>query len=156
MTRPHPLRWLSEQAETGLKELPTNVSWLLSRAEDHSDAASDVKSRVRDRATKLKETVAEATPGAGDSVESRMKHAREQSEHAREAEQRALELAREAGASAERARQVSEQGRTRVNDAKKEGDRGVEERVADAQREAEAQVERARAEARADADEVPA
>ena len=59
---------LSEQTRTGLREMPSNAGWLLSRA--------------RDRRRKVSAAVVDAAPFGGDSVDIRMKRAREAAERA--------------------------------------------------------------------------
>ena len=112
--REHPFQWLSDQARNGLKDLPANASWLLSRAlepaEAAGDAAESAAADTRDRARKVKASVKDAVPG-GDSVEERMKRAREAAERAQDAEAEAVEAAREAKERSERAKEVGEQGR---------------------------------------------
>ena len=71
---------LSEQTRTGLRRLPSNAAWLLSRA--------------RDRGRKVGAAVVDAAPVGGDSVEIRMKRAQDAGERAREAEERAVDAAR--------------------------------------------------------------
>ena len=87
MAEVHPVRWLTEQAKTGLKELPDNARWLMSRAEERADdvgdSTGDLTSRARSKARQLKESVVEATPIGGDSVEARLRSARDASERAR-------------------------------------------------------------------------
>ena len=85
---------LSEQTRTGLREMPSNAAWLLSRA--------------RDRRRKVSAAVVDAAPVGGDSVEIRMKRAREAAERAREAEERAVDAGQESQERSDYARQVSE------------------------------------------------
>jgi hypothetical protein len=156
MNPPHPVHWLSEQARHGLRELPSNAAWLLSRAaqpaEVAGDAAGSAASSSRDTARRVKASVIDATPIGGDSVETRMKRARDAAERAREAEERALEAAQDAKGRSEYAREISDRNRTRVADVKREARRSVDQRTADARRIADEQIERERAEARAEAD----
>jgi colicin import membrane protein len=158
MVRPHPARWLSEQARVGLLELPTNAAWLLSRAVQPGSAAAG----TRDKARKLGASLVDAAP-VGDSVEARMKRARAAAERAQEAEEEALEAAKWSKESSDRIRQVTESNRAWLAEVKREASRHVEqrvaearraadERVAEAQREADQQVEQERAAARREAD----
>src|ERR687897_1701642 len=91
---------VAERTWTGLREMPSNAAWLMSRA--------------RDRRRKVSAAVVDAAPVGGDSVEIRMKRAREAAERAREAEERAVEAGRESKEGAEDARQGGERGRARV------------------------------------------
>src|SRR5687768_6917444 len=97
---------LSERARTGLREMPSNAAWLVSRA--------------RDQRRRVGAAVVDAGPIGGDSVEVRMKRAREAAERAREAEERALQATQEAKDRSEHARQVSERGRERLMEVERE------------------------------------
>jgi hypothetical protein len=76
MARPQPVHWLSVQARTGLRELPSNVGWLLSKAvqpvEDAGSTAESVASGTRDKARGITASAIDIAP-VGDSVEIRMK-----------------------------------------------------------------------------------
>ena len=39
MSRPRPLHWLTDHTTTGIRELPSNTAWLLSRALQPAEAA---------------------------------------------------------------------------------------------------------------------
>ena len=130
---------LSERARTGLREMPSNAAWLVSRARDQ-----------RRRATAA---VVDASPTGGDSVEMRMERAREAAERARDAEERAVEAAQESKNCSEHARQVSERGRARVMEVERDTGRRLKQRVAEAQKAAEESVARERQAAEADAEE---
>jgi colicin import membrane protein len=157
MTRSHPMRWFSEQARTGLSELPSNAAWLLSRAlapvEAAGSASGSAASGTQDRARKVGASVLDAAPIGGDSVETRMKRARAAAERAREAEEQAVEAARVAKERADHARRVAERGRARVTEVKRETNRGVERRIAEARRDADEAIKREREAAQADAEE---
>lgn len=148
---------LSEQARTGLREMPSNAAWLLSRLLKPADAvgtaAESATANARDQGRKAKAAVVDATPFGGDSVDIRMRRAQEAGERAREAEERAAEAAHESKDRSEHARDVSEHGRARLRDADRETNRMVKQRIADAQKAAEALVERERRAAEADAEE---
>jgi hypothetical protein len=150
------MHWLSEHAGTGLKDLPSNTAWLLSRAlqpaESAGNAAESAASGTREKARKLKETVVDAAP-IGDSVEARLKRARAAAERAEQAEQDALEAAQEAKESAERAERTAAEDRAGLLDLERELDRRVEERVTAARRAADEQVERDRAAVQTEADQ---
>src|SRR5215217_7985156 len=149
MARPHAMRWLSDQARHGLRELPTNAAWLLSRLEP-AKVAGPAAAGTRDTARKLKESVLDAAPvgdsaetQVADSVESRMEHARAAAEHAKRAEEEALDATRAAEEGLKHFRELTESNRAWLADVKRDLDRRLEERVADAQRASEEQVEEA-------------
>jgi colicin import membrane protein len=156
MAREHPTRWLASQARLGLRELPGNAAWLLSRAVQPAPG-------TRDKARVLGASLVDAAP-VGDSVEMRMKRARAAAERAQEAEEEALEAARWSKESADRVREVAEGNRKWLAEVKRETNGRVEERVAEARRAADErvaeagraadeQVEQERAAARGEADE---
>src|SRR6185436_19689223 len=144
MANIHPAHWLSEYAKAGLKELPSNAAWLLSKAAQPAESAgttaeektSEVKASAREKMRGLRDSVIEAVPGSGedsvgsrmrrarheDSPEARMSRAHEAAEDAQEAEDEALALAEEAQRRSEHARAISEECREQVEAAKKDGD----------------------------------
>src|SRR5829696_3093072 len=146
--RTHPTRWLSDHARVGLRELPTNTAWLLSRAIHPAGAAGTAAAGTRDKARKLGASLVDAAP-VGDSIEIRMKRARAAAERAREVEDDALEAARWSKESSDRVREVTERNRARLAEVKREANRRAEQRVAEAQRAADERV----AEAQRAADE---
>jgi colicin import membrane protein len=146
MPRPRPLHWLSENTGTGLRELPSNAAWLLSRALPSEGAGT------RDTARRIKASVEDAAP-MGDSVETRLKRARAAAERAQQAEEEALAATEESRRAADHARLVAENNRAAVADLKRELKRRVEETVAEARRAAQERIEQERAEAQADADD---
>ena len=83
-----------ERTRTGLREMPSNAAWLLSRAlkpaEAIESAAESATASARDRSRKLGAAVVDAAPMGGDSVEIRVRRARDAAERAREAEDRAV------------------------------------------------------------------
>lgn len=147
---------LSERTRTGLREMPSNAAWLLSRVLKPADAvgtaADSATAAARDRGRKVRAAVADATPVGGDSVDVRMKRARDAAERAREAEDRALEAARESKDCSDHARQVSERGRARLQELDRETGRRVKQRIAEAQKAADESVQREREDAQADAE----
>src|SRR5215207_8004809 len=162
MAPPQATHWLSDQARLGLRELPTNAAWLLSRLQP-TEVAGSTAAGTRDKARKLTASVLDAAP-VGDSVETRMKRARAAAERAQEAEDEALDAARAASESSQQVGELTESNRAWLADVEREANRRAEQRVADAQREADDQVAQARraadeqleeerAAARADADE---
>jgi Rho termination factor, N-terminal domain len=148
---------LLERTRTGLREMPSNAAWLLSRALKPADglgtAAESVAAGARDRGRKARAAVVDAAPVGGDSVEIRMRRAQDAGERAREAEERAVEAARESKDLAEHARQVSESGRARLRDVERETSRDVKQRVAEAQKAADEFVKQERQAAEADAEQ---
>jgi Rho termination factor, N-terminal domain len=112
---------VAERTWTGLREMPSNAAWLLSRG--------------RDRRRKVSAAMVDAAPVGGDSVEIRMKRARDSKERS------------------EYARQVSERGRARVAEVDRETSRWIKQRVAEAQKAADELVERERQAAEEDAQE---
>jgi colicin import membrane protein len=155
MPRSPALRWFSERTRTGLREMPSNAAWMLSRVlqptQTVGSAAGSATAGARDRGQKVRVAVADATPG-GDSVDIRMKRARDAAERAREAEEQAVEAAHESKDRSNHVRQVSERGRARVTDVERETSRLVKQRIAAAQRTADESVKRERQNAEADAD----
>ncbi len=148
---------LSKQTRTGLREMPSNAAWLLSRVLKPADAvgtaAESAAAGARDRGRKVRAAVVDAAPVGGDSVEVRMRRAQDAGERAREAEDRAVEAARESKDRADHARQVSERGRDRLLEVKRETSRHAKQRVAEAQKAADESVKRERQAADADAEE---
>lgn len=147
---------LSERTRTGLKEMPSNAAWLLARALRPAgavgDAAESATAQARDRGRKVTAAVLDAAPVGGDSVEVRMRRAREAAERARDAEERAVEAAQESKDRSDHARRVSERGRARLAEVERENARRIKRRAADAQKAADEAVRRERQEAQADAD----
>jgi colicin import membrane protein len=148
---------LPERARTGLREMPSNAAWLLSRAlkpaETVGDAAHSAAAGARDRGRQAGAALIDATPVGGDSVDIRMKRAREAAERARDVEQEAVQASQAARDRAEHARKVSERGRAHMTQVQRETERHVKQRVAEAQKAADEAVRRAREEAEADSEE---
>jgi hypothetical protein len=141
-----------ERTTTGLRDMPSNALWLLSRALHSADAIGGAAAGARDQGRKVTAAVVDAAP-VGDSVEIRARRARDAAERAREAEERAVEAARTSKELADRAREVSERGRARVKEIDRELTRQVQQRIAEAQKAAEEFVKRERQAAEADAEE---
>jgi DNA repair exonuclease SbcCD ATPase subunit len=137
---------LARQTQIGLREMPANAAWLLSRmlkpAEQVGEAAESATAGARDRGRKLGAAVIDAAPGGGDSVEIRMRRAHEAGVRARAAEDEAVAAAEESKACAAHARETSERGRTRLKAVQRETERQVKQRVAEAQKSAEEAVRR--------------
>ena len=141
---------LAERARTGLKDMPSNTAWLLSRAMQPVEGAA---AGARDQRRRVGAAVVDAMPGGEDSVEIRMRRARDAAERARTAEERALEAAEESKELSDRARQVSEQGRARKQEVDRETNRWLKRQIAEAQRAADEMVKREREAAEAEAEE---
>lgn len=148
---------LSERTRTGLREMPSNAAWLVSRVLKPADAvgtaAESATAAAREQGRKVRAAVVDAAPVGGDSVDIRMKRAHDASERAREAEDRAVEAARESKDRSEHARQVSELGRAHMKEVERETGRRVKQRVAEAQTAADESVEHERQAAKADAEQ---
>lgn len=132
---------LSEQTRAGLREMPSNAAWLLSRVLKPVDtigtAAESATASARDRGRKVRAAVVDTAPVGGNSVEIRLKRAQDAGEQAREAEDRAVQAAQESRDRADHASQVSEHGRTRVKEIERETSRRVKQRIAEAQKSAD-------------------
>jgi hypothetical protein len=148
---------LLERTRTGLREMPSNAAWLVSRvlkpADAIGNAAESAGAGARDRGRKVKAAVVDAAPIGGDSVEVRMRRAQDAGERAREAEDRAVEAARESKDLAAHVRQVSERGRARLKQVEQETSRQVKQRVAQAQKAAEADAKKKRQEVQEEIDD---
>jgi myosin heavy subunit len=129
------------------------VSRVLAPAETVGSAAESATAGARDRGRKLRAAVVDATPIGRDSVDVRMKRAREAAERAREAEEQAVAAAEESKACSTHARQVGERGRARVTEVQRETSRRVRQRVAAQQKAADESVKRERRDAEAEAEE---
>jgi colicin import membrane protein len=117
------------------------------------EAAGSATASVRDQGRKVGAAVVDASPVGGDSVDVRIRRARDAAERAREAEDQAREAAQEAKACAERVKEISEGGRRRLQEAERESDQDVKKRVAEAEEAAREFVQRERRAAEADAEE---
>ena len=148
---------LSERARTGLREMPSNAAWLLSQAlkpaEGVGDTAHSAVSAARDQRRRAGAALIDSVPVGGDSVDIRMKRAREAAERARDAEEQAVAASEEARDRADHARKVSERGRAHLAEVQRGTEREVKQRVAEAQRAADEAVRREREEAEAEASE---
>jgi colicin import membrane protein len=131
-----------ERTRDGLREMPSNAAWLVSRLRGSTDAvgtaAESAAARARDQRRRLSEAVADAVPGGTDSIHVQMKRAQEAADRAREAEERAVEAAQEAKELSDHALHVSERGRASVKEVDRETARELERRIKQAEREAEA------------------
>ncbi len=152
------VRRISKALGAGVKDLPTNATWLLSKAVSPLDPRSVGAQRpsatgLLDMARSAGATVMDALPG-GDSVELRLQRARAAVAEAKEAEERAVQESLEAEGETQAAEEVAERCREYVRDVEAEQERLVEARVDEARREAEARIDEARREAQADAEQV--
>ena len=96
-----------ERTRTGLREMPSNAAWLLSRALKPARHSETLRTGARDQGRKVRAAVVDAAP-VGDSIEIRMRRAQDAAERAREAEERAVEAAQESKERADtRARSAS-------------------------------------------------
>src|SRR4029450_12408828 len=125
-----------DRTRTGLREMPSNAVWLMSRALKPGEAIEDVASGARDQGRKMTAAVVDAAP-VGDSVDIRARRAHDAAERAREAEERAVEAARMSKERADRAREVSERGEAHIKEIERETTRQIKQRVAEAQNAAE-------------------
>lgn len=156
---------LSSMLASGVKDLPRNTSWLLSRALSPvdatkgaagatKDAASNTGSGIVDKMRGAGALVKDALPGSGDSVELRLQRARTAAERAREAEERAVQSAEVAKAKASYAKETAERDKVHLRDVKRDQSKQVAQRVAEARQAADAQVKEAQTAAQSDADQV--
>jgi colicin import membrane protein len=145
----------------GVKEIPRNTTWLLSKALTPLEATKDVagnvtqsaSSSLADMARQAGASVMDVLP-VGDSIELRLQRARAAADEAQKAEEQAVRDAEEAKTRSDEACQVAERCRAYVRDVERQQAKEVKEKVDETRREADAQVERARAAAQADADDV--
>src|SRR3954453_14223103 len=138
---------LSEWTRTGLREMPSNAGWLLSRAikpaaETLADAGHSTTPGARDGGRGSRPARSDAADPGGESLDTRMQRAQAAAEHAREVEQEAVEAAEAARDRAERARDISERGRERLTAVRRECEQHVKQRIAEAQRAADEIVAR--------------
>ena len=137
-----------ERTRTGLRDMPSNAVWLMSRAlrpvDAIEEAGGSATASLRDQGRKIEAAVVDAAPIGGDSVDVRIRRAQEAAERAREAEDRAREAGQEAKARAERVKEISERVRRRLQEAERQSDRDVKQRVSEAEKTAQEFVERER------------
>jgi colicin import membrane protein len=135
------MHWLFAQASTGIKDLPRNGAWVLSRVvESPTSTAGSVSGSATDAARRISAAVADVLPGSHDSVEVRLKRAEAAVARAKQAEQEALAQARNADNLAEVAKAVTEEGRQRQREAAREGKQEIDRRAQEARRSLEHQV----------------
>ena len=130
MSKIRPVQWLSSRAATGLTDLPRNGAWVLSKVLGSPAAvAESATSGATDGVRRLTAVVADTVPGAHDSVEIRLKRAESAVDRAKKAEQEALAEAQDAGARADLAKSVADDGKQRLRDATRDGKQEVDRRT---------------------------
>ncbi len=130
MTKFHPLRWTSHQAATGLKDLPRNTAWLLSKVLAAPSGVTDAATEgVTDSVRRMSVAVAGSLPGTHEAVEIRLRRAEAAVAGAKHAEQEALAEAQRANALAESAKNLSAEGKERVRQAARDGKQEVDRRT---------------------------
>jgi len=147
MARHRPIRWISAQAATGVKDLPRNGAWVLSRIVGAPNDGASPGGAATDTVRKVTAAVIDTMPGSRDSVEVRLKRAHAAVEQAKHAEQEALAEARAADARAEEAKAVAERNRQHQREAAREGKQQVDKRVQELRRDMEEQIAREREQA---------
>jgi len=140
MGKLRPMHWLFAQASSGLKDLPRNGAWVLSRAMGSPASAGSMSGSATDAARRISAAVADVLPGPADSVEVRLKRAEAAVASAKQAEQEALAQARDADNLAEAAKDVAQQSRQRLREATREGKQEIDRRAQEARRSLEHQV----------------
>jgi hypothetical protein len=148
--------------ETGLKDLPRNASWLLSKGlRPVSDAAGETASAVEgaaenvtDKARTAGSKAKNVLPSSAESVERRVQRAHDAAQSAQEAEERALQAAESAKARSTAVKEMSQEFERSVKELRAEQNAVVAERVADARRRADAQVEAEQQAANEDAQRI--
>src|SRR5690348_4744347 len=129
MSKIKPASWLASNAATGLKELPRNGAWLLSKAlKTPAAATGSAAHEATDGFRRVRTAVAEKVPGM-DPVEIKLNRAEAALATAQEVERRALAEAQAADERAEAAKAVIEGGRQRVREASRQGREEVERRT---------------------------
>jgi hypothetical protein len=160
-----PVRWMTQQAATGLKDLPRNSAWLLSKAVTAPSAKMRAAGDgITGSIYKLSVAAADQFPEARDTVEVRLKRAEAAIASAKQAERDALAEAQHVKALADAAKAAADEGEERIRHAVREAEQAVEGRMRDvrahfaqllddernkASREAAEAVERVSAEVRA-------
>ena len=134
MPRIRPVSRVASHASSGLRDVPRNGAWLLSKALGPPVAATEATAHdTADGLRRMTIAVADKLPGAPDSVGIKLKRAETAVARAKEAERRALAEAQNASELADAAKSVSEDGKRRVREATSEGSRrsnGVPRRLA--------------------------
>ncbi|HCB07698.1 MAG TPA: hypothetical protein PLZ93_09285 [Nocardioides sp.] len=153
------VRRLTRSVGQGVKELPSNAAWLVSKAAGHRGPASvthGMTHGLADTARQAGVAVVDALPVGGDSIELRMQRARAAVADAQQAEDAAIQESIEAEHQAQEAERVAERCRAYVRDVESEQHESVEQCVEQARREADARIEATRRDAEAEAARVTA
>ncbi len=129
MSKIQPVRWLSRHAASGLKDLPRNSAWLLSKAISAPADAAGVGNGVPDGLRRVTAAISHSIPGVHDAVELRLKRAELAVAKAREAEKAALVEAQNANALADAAKAIGDEGRERVRQATRDSKLEVDRRT---------------------------
>ena len=130
MSKISPVRWFSHQASTGLKDLPRNGAWILSKVLAAPAAITGSGGDgVPDGVRRVTAAVADTLPGTHDSVEIRLKRAEAAVAKAKKAEQDALTEAQNASARADMAKSVNDEGRERLRQADRDAKQEVDRRT---------------------------
>ena len=135
------MHWLFAQTSTGIKDVPRNGAWVLSRVVGSpASAGGSASGSATDAARRISAAVADVLPGSHDSVEVRLRRAEAAVARAKQAEQEALAQARDADNLAEVAKAVTEEGRQQLREATREGKQEIDRRAQEARRSLEHQV----------------
>lgn len=145
-----PARWLAQRVATGVKDLPGNTAWVISKALPRP--VEKAAGQAKDSTRRMSAAVKDAVPAGSDSVETRLKRAREATDRAQHAEEEALAHAATAKSLADEARSAAEDARQQLRAVKSETAQDVKHQIAEAQRKADEEVAAAEAEARERAD----
>jgi len=147
---------LLERARRGLRDMPSNTSWVVSQLRGPSEtigaAADEAASKARDQGRRFSEAVMDAVPSGEDSIQLRMKRAEDAAERARDLEEQAVTAAQEAKERSDYALDVTQRGRAHVKEVNRNTLRVREQRIQQAEREAEELVRRERLAAEEDAE----
>jgi len=150
------VRRLSKALGVGAKELPTNATWLVSKAlsplSPKLPSPRSGAGGLVDVARHAGATVMDVLPG-GDSIELRLQRARAAVAEAQQAEEAAVQESLEAERQTQEAETVAEKCRDYVRDVEAEQARLIEQRAEEARQEARADADRVIDKAREEAEE---
>lgn len=125
-----PLRWVTHQATTGLKDLPRNSAWLLSKAKTApSTMTKAAGSGIADNIRRMTATAADHPSGEQDSLDVRLKQAQAAIASAKQAERDALAEAQQVKAMADAAKAAADEGEERIRQALSDAEQEVERRM---------------------------
>ena len=154
MSKIKPATWIATHAATGLKDLPRNGAWLLSKAlKSPVVATGSAAHEASDGFRRVRSAVAEKVPGI-DPVGMKLKRAEAAVASAKEVERTALAEAQAADERADAAKAIGEAGRQRVREATREGREEVERRTRAAREHFNRLVEQERENASQDVEEA--